>query len=243
MFIRSQQSFLWGTFELRAEECKAVRNWQKEFSRYRECLYEGKEFQFKKLPRVLCGWGSCSHTPIKVPIHPCICPFSHSRMHPCIYPRIYLSLCVPIQHPCSHPSCTQAHIPAPISPSMYPSIHLCTHQLSTCTSIYALMCSSVYPSIHPSVHLTNVNQQLVLYQTQLSFLTLLAAYTTMGHIFLLETFSSFGFQERHMLPAYYLSVAPCLLPFCKVHLLVFLPSCPSGNFFFLLVRGSAISLV
>lgn len=172
-------------------------------------------------------------------MHLSIQPFPYASLHISSY--LFISLCTH-PDPCSHPSCTQAHIPAPISPSMYPSIHLCTHQLSMCTSIYALMCSSVYPSIHPSVHLTNVNQQLVLYQTQLSFLTLLAAYTTMGHIFLLETFS-FGFQERHMLPAYYLSVAPCLLPFCKVHLLVFLPSCPSGNFFFLLVRGSAISLV
>lgn len=208
MFIRSQQSFLWGTFELRAEECKAVRNWQKEFSRYRECLYEGKEFQFKKLPRVLCGWGSCSHTPIKVPIHPCICPFNHSRMHPCIYPRIYLSLCVPIQHPCSHPSCTQAHIPAPISPSMYPSIHLCTHQLSMCTSIYVLMCSSVYPSIHPSVHLTNVNQQLVLYQTQLSFLTysFSSIYNHGPHL-------PFGNILFFWLPRK--AYAPCLLPFCR----------------------------
>lgn len=150
MFIRSQQSFLWGTFELRAEECKAVRNWQKEFSRYRECLYEGKEFQFKKLPRVLCGWGSCSHTPIKVPIHPCICPFSHSRMHPCIYPRIYLSLCVPIQ--------IHAHIhPAPRHTFLHPSLHPCIHP-SICAPIsypcaHPSMRSCAHLCTHPSIHL------------------------------------------------------------------------------------------
>lgn len=169
-------------------------------------MHEGKKwFLLEELTRILCGWGYYVHAPsmylsIHMHIHGCTRPYIYLCMYPSTYlaidASVHSSRCAvmhpsihPSIHPCAHPACTYTLIYATIHPDIRLSIHV---------PMQPFMYASVPPCTHPPIYTSNRHSLTTYYMSDTSVFSDLISYQQkqLTTFFLLETFSSLGYQEN-----------------------------------------------